>query len=111
MINVAYAATSASAGGDSGFMMILLTAIVVMLYFTVIRPQQRQAKEHEQLIKNLQEGDEIITNGGIFGQIEKIEDGILKVNIAEGLVIKIQRAAVSRLLPKGSLTQKAVAKD
>lgn len=104
MINVAYAASNAG-GGDSGFMMIVLTAIIVMLYFTVIRPQQKQTREHESLIKNLQAGDEIVTTGGIFGQIVSIDDGILKVRIAEGLTIKVQRGAVTKLLPKGTMSK------
>jgi preprotein translocase subunit YajC len=102
MINVAYAASAVTGGGESGFMLIVLTAIVAMLYFTVVRPQQQQARAHDKLIKAVAEGDEVITKGGIYGQVIAVSEGVLRVKLGSDLVVQLQRSAVVRLLPKGS---------
>lgn len=107
MIHVAYAASSASNSGDGGFMLIVLSAIVAMLYFTVVRPQQQQAKAHERLIKGVKPGDEIITNGGLYGQVLSVDETSVQVQITDAVTVRLQRSSISRLLPKGTLRNTA----
>jgi len=74
-----------------------------LLYFMLIRPQNKRAKEHRELINNLKKGDEIITSGGLLAKVVSIDDQYIKVVLAEGVEISMQRAAVSAVLPKGTL--------
>ncbi|HZQ74981.1 MAG TPA: preprotein translocase subunit YajC [Burkholderiales bacterium] len=75
----------------------------VLLYFLMIRPQMKRAKETKQMIEALQKGDEVITAGGVLGRITKISDPYLSVEIAPNTEITVQKAAVQTVLPKGTL--------
>ncbi len=75
----------------------------VLLYFLMIRPQMKRAKEAKQMIEALQKGDEVITAGGVLGRITKMGDAYVTVEIAPNTQISVQRAAVQTLLPKGTL--------
>jgi preprotein translocase subunit YajC len=75
----------------------------VLLYFLMIRPQMKRAKEHKQMVEALQKGDEVITAGGVLGRITKIGDAYIGVEIAPDTEISVQRASVQTLLPKGTL--------
>ena len=68
-----------------------------------IRPQMKRAKEHRDLIAKLAKGDEVITNGGIAGRIEDLGEAFVTVEIADGVRVKLQRAAIAAVLPKGTL--------
>lgn len=72
--------------------------IFVVLYFLLIRPQQKQLKKHKEMLSNLKKGDEIITGGGLLGKITDTKDDILKVDIADGVRVKVQRSTVSALV-------------
>ena len=103
MISNAYAQAAAS-GGDAGFMGLLpIVLMFVLLYFLMIRPQMKRAKEHKQMVEALQKGDEVITAGGVLGRITKIGDAYIGVEIAPNTEISVQRASVQTLLPKGTL--------
>ncbi|GGI80306.1 preprotein translocase subunit YajC [Legionella impletisoli] len=91
------------AQADGTFSLIMIAAIFVLFYFMLIRPQNKRAKEHRELISNLKKGDEIITSGGILAKVTALEEQYIKANIAEGIEINIQRNAVSAVLPKGTL--------
>lgn len=80
-----------------------LIILFVIFYFLLIRPQQKKAKEHTALVSGLQKGDEVVTSGGILGKITEAGENYVTVNIAENTDIKIQRQAVSTVLPKGTL--------
>lgn len=82
---------------------LMLLAFVVVFYLLLWRPQAKRAKEHRNLLSNLAKGDEIITSGGLVGKITKITDDFIMLTIAENVDITIQKAAVSGVLPKGSL--------
>jgi preprotein translocase subunit YajC len=102
MISNAYA--QAAPAGDAGFMGLLpIILMFVLLYFLMIRPQMKRAKEHKQMVEALQKGDEVITAGGVLGRITKIGDAYIGVEIAPDTEISVQRAAVQTLLPKGSM--------
>jgi preprotein translocase subunit YajC len=102
MISNAYA--QAAGGGDPGFVGLLpIVLMFVLLYFLMIRPQMKRAKEHKQMVEALQKGDEVITAGGVVGRISKIGDAYVTVEIAPNTEISVQRAAVQTLLPKGTI--------
>ena len=99
----AQAAGGASAG-DAGMMGFLpIIAMFVLLYFLMIRPQMKRAKEQKQMVEALQKGDEVITAGGVVGRITKLGDAYISLEIAAGTEINVQRTAVQMLLPKGTL--------
>jgi len=83
--------------------MVFFVGMIAIFYFILIRPQQKKAKEHRNLIAALGKGDEVITNGGILGKVTELSDQYISVEIASGVEVRIQRAAVSAVLPKGSL--------
>lgn len=80
-----------------------LIIIFVIFYFMLIRPQSKRAKEHKSMVEALQKGDELVTNGGLLGKIVKVGENYLDVEIAEGVVVKVQRAQVAALMPKGTM--------
>jgi preprotein translocase subunit YajC len=102
MISNAYA--QAAGGGDAGFVGLLpIVLMFVLLYFLMIRPQMKRAKEHKQMVEALQKGDEVVTAGGVVGRISRIGDAYVGLEIAPNTEINVQRTAVQTLLPKGTL--------
>jgi preprotein translocase subunit YajC len=96
----------AQAGGAAGGgweSMLLIGAMFAVLYFLMIRPQMKRAKEHKAMVDALQKGDEVVTAGGILGRISKIGEGYVSVEIAANTEIQVQRAAVQTVLPKGTI--------
>jgi len=103
LISPAYAQAAAPAG-DAGFMGLLpIILMFVLLYFLMIRPQMKRAKEHKALVEALQKGDEVITAGGVLGRVTKVSDAYASIEIAPNTEISVQKAAVQTVLPKGSL--------
>lgn len=92
-----------AAPADGTFSLVMIAAIFVLFYFMLIRPQNKRAKEHRELIGNLKKGDEIITSGGMLAKVTGLDEQYIKASIAEGIEISIQRSAVSAVLPKGTL--------
>lgn len=82
---------------------LLIVLMFVVLYFLMIRPQMKRAKEHKAMIEALQKGDEVITAGGMLGRISKINENYASLEIAENVEIQVQRAAVQLVLPKGTI--------
>lgn len=105
LISEAHAqATAAAAGPMDGLQQFLPFIIMIaILYFMMIRPQMKKAKEHRALMESLQKGDEVITQGGVAGRIAKVGENYIQLEVAEGTVIAVQKAAVGAVLPKGSL--------
>ena len=102
LISNAYAqAAPAGAMDIMSFLPIIL--MFAVLYFLMIRPQQKKAKEHKALLEALAKGDEVVTNSGIAGRITKVGDEFLTVEVAENVLIQMQKGAVVVVLPKGSL--------
>ncbi|HUN69406.1 MAG TPA: preprotein translocase subunit YajC [Burkholderiales bacterium] len=75
----------------------------VLLYFLMIRPQMKRAKEHKTMVDALQKGDEVITSGGVLGRITKVTEAYVSVEIAPNTEVSVQKAAVQTLLPKGTI--------
>jgi len=83
--------------------MLPLVLMFVVLYFVMIRPQMKKAKEHKAMIDALAKGDEVATVGGVLGKVTKIGDSFIHIEIANGVEVQLQRSAVVQVLPKGSL--------
>lgn len=98
-------AQAAPAGAQGGGIesMLLILVMFGVLYFLMIRPQMKRAKEHKAMIEALQKGDEVVTAGGILGRISKIDGQYATVSIADNVEIQIQRQAIQVVLPKGTL--------
>ena len=97
-------AAGGTSGGDSGFIGFLpIILMFVLLYFLMIRPQMKRAKETKAMVEALQKGDEVITAGGVVGRITKLGDQYVTLEIAPNTEVVVQRAAVQLPLPKGTL--------
>ena len=95
MTSVAYAAAPAG-GGAGGFASFLpLILIFVVFYFLLIRPQQKQAKQHQAFLGDLKKGNKVITKGGIYGEITGITDTALTLEIADNVQIKVDRQSIA----------------
>lgn len=103
LISSAYAQAPA-AGGDAGLMGFLpIILMFVLLYFLMIRPQMKRAKEHKVMVEALAKGDEVITAGGLLGKITAVTEAYVSVEIAANTEVSVQKAAVQTLLPKGTI--------
>jgi preprotein translocase subunit YajC len=98
----AQAAGAAPAGGGFGMLLFPIILIAVM-YFLMIRPQMKRAKEHRGMLDKLAKGDEVITSGGIAGTVTEIGDNFVTVEVADNVRVRVQKAAVGNVLPKGTL--------
>ncbi len=109
LISNAYAQAAGAAADPTGGLMGMLPILLmfVVLWFVMIRPQMKKAKEQQKMVSELAKGDEVITQGGITGRIAKVGENYLSLEVAEGkdgpVVITVQKNAVGALLPKGTL--------
>ena len=102
-ISNAYA-EGAPAAQDGGFMGFLpLIALLAVFYFLILRPQQKRAKEHKAMVEAMQKGDEVVTAGGVLGKVTKVGDENIAVEIADNVVVQVQKSAVQTVLPKGTI--------
>jgi preprotein translocase subunit YajC len=102
-IRDAWAQTAPGATGGGFESIFLIVAMFAVLYFLMIRPQMKRAKEHKAMIDALQKGDEVVTAGGVLGRISKIGESYVSVEIARDIEIQVQRGAVQTVLPKGTI--------
>jgi len=86
-------------GGFASFVPLIL--IFVIFWFLVIRPQQKKAKAHRQLVSELKKGDEVLTDGGIFGTIQKVADDMVTLEIAPKVPIRIARSRIAEVMNPG----------
>ena len=102
IISPAYAQIGGT--GDPGFIGFLpIILMFVLLYFLMIRPQMKRAKETKAMIEALQKGDEVVTAGCIVGRITKLGEQYVTVEVAPNTELVVQRSAVQVPLPKGTL--------
>ena len=99
------AAPGAHPQGGGMSMFVTFGLLFVVFYFLFIRPQNKRAKEHRNMITALAKGDEVITNGGILGRITELDDNYFGVEVAENTIIRVQKAAITANLPKGTLSK------
>jgi len=96
-------------GGPTGSLNDLLSSplfvmipIFVIMYFFILRPQQRRAKQHQEMVKNLRRGDTVISSGGLVGKVTKlVDDDQVEVEISDGVRVRQMRQMVSEVRAKG----------
>ena len=95
-------AAGAAPGGAAAFAQFLpIVLIFVIFYFLLIRPQQKKMKDHRAMVEALRRGDQVVTSGGIVGKVSKVqEDGMVEVEIADGVKVKVIRHTISQVLNK-----------
>ena len=105
MISLAHAQTAAASADPTGGLMQLLPMILmfVVLWFLMVRPQMKKAKEHKALIAGIAKGDEVVTGGGLVGKVVKIGENYVTLEVAEGTEVVVQKPAIGLVLPKGTL--------
>lgn len=103
-IDIAYAmgpAPQGAQGGGGGMLTSLLPLVLifVIFYFLLIRPQQKRAKEHKQLLEGLKKGDKVVTSGGIYGVIEAVGTNTVTIKIAENVKVKFGKGHIAAVRP------------
>ncbi|CUA85664.1 MULTISPECIES: preprotein translocase subunit YajC [Gulbenkiania] len=99
-ITPAYAAT------PSGFdlmQFLPMVVIFVLFWFLMVRPQQKRMKEHQKMLSEIQKGDEVVTQGGIIGRVVKTSEQYLTIEVANGVEMHFQRAAIASKVEKGTM--------
>ncbi|UCG66249.1 MAG: preprotein translocase subunit YajC [Deltaproteobacteria bacterium] len=102
MINLVYAMGTGGAGGAGGggglgaFLPLII--IFAIFYFLLIRPQQRKAKQHKQLLADLRKGDRVVSSGGLHGLITGLSDDVLTVEISPKVRVKISRGSIAGII-------------
>lgn len=89
--------------GSSLPSLLMLVVFVLVFYFLLIRPQMKRSKEQRQLMGALEKGDEVVTASGMYGRVVKLDDTSLDLEIAEQVIVKMQKQSVVSLLPKGTV--------
>jgi len=103
LIPTASAQATGAPGGEMGLLNILFPIILIgAFYFLLIRPQTKRAKEHKLMVDALKKGDEIVSGGGMLGRIIEVGENFVQVELADNIQIKIQKQAISSLMPKGT---------
>lgn len=103
LLSNAYAAAPAPAGGDPVMSFLPLIVIFALFFFIIVRPQMKRAKEQKNMLAALQKGDEVVTGGGVLGKVVRVSENYVSVEIADNVVINVQKHAVQTLLPKGTI--------
>lgn len=95
--------SGAPAGGGGLEMILMMAVFFAIMYFMIIRPQQKRAKEHKQMLDALNKGDEIVTNGGLLGKVASISENFVELSIADNVTVKVQKQSVASVMPKGTM--------
>lgn len=105
LISEAFAAVEAPVTTQNSISNFILLSVlcVLFIYFFMWRPQNKRIKAHQSMMNDLQIGDEIMTNGGFLGKVTQIENSIVSLSIAENTIVKVQKTAISNILPKGTI--------
>ncbi len=98
----AYAQAAGGAGGSGAlFQFLPLVLIFAIMYFLLIRPQQKKAKDHQKMVSELRRGDRVLTQGGILGKVSKVGEGAeIEVEIAQGVKVQVVKSTISQVLSK-----------
>jgi|SRR4026207_189414 preprotein translocase, YajC subunit len=107
MVEMAYAQAVPGAGGPGPIVTILpFVLIFVIMYFMVIRPQQKKAKEHQDLLSKLKRNDEVMTSGGIYGKVIDLKETVVTLEVAPNVRIRVHRPQISAVLTAEKATPK-----
>ena len=100
-ISPAWAQEAQPGGGLE--LLVMIGIFFLIMYFLLIRPQQKRAREHRELIASLAKGDEIVTSGGILGKVVGIDESFIALEVQDGVKIRVQRHSVASVMPKGTV--------
>jgi preprotein translocase subunit YajC len=103
VITPAFAQSAAAPGGVDMFVQLVpFILIFIIMYFLIIRPQQKRARMHQEMIKNVRRGDTVVTTGGIIAKVTKVtDDAEIEIEIAEGVRTRLLRGMISEVRAKG----------
>ena len=103
LISTAYAQGAGTGGGFDLMALAPLVLIFVVFYFLLIRPQQKRAKEHKEMLSKIRRNDRIVTNGGLMGKVAKVNDDRdeIELDISENVRVKVRRGMVAEVTSKG----------
>ena len=102
MITPAYAQGMGGFGPDSWVNLLPFVLIFVIMYFLLLRPQQKRAKQHQEMVKNLRRGDNVITSGGLVGKVTKVvDDDQVEIEIADGVRVRQVKSMIADVRVKG----------
>lgn len=102
MSNLSLALMTPQGGSDGGSMistLLMFGVIIAIFYFMIIRPQSKRQKERQKMLGAMKKGDKVVTNGGIHGKIVAMEDKTVLVEIADNVKVKVEKSAVSAVMP------------
>jgi preprotein translocase subunit YajC len=109
MWDIAFAQTAPGLTGPSPVMTILpFILIFVIMYFLVIRPQQKKAKDHQQMLTKLKKNDEVMTSGGIYGKVISLADSVVTLEVAPNVRIRVHRPQISAVVTGEKSSSKEV---
>lgn len=106
-VSPAYAQTAGAAGGTESLLITILpfVAVFAIMYFLIIRPQRRQMKKRDEMLRNVRRGDTVVTGGGIIGKVTKVLDnGEVEVQISEQVKIRVLQSTIGDVRVKGEPT-------
>jgi preprotein translocase subunit YajC len=105
LIADAYAGSGAGGpGGGLGFESLMLPILFLgLIYWMLIRPQNKRAKEQKKMLESLTRGDEVVTSGGLLGKIMDVGDNFVLIDLGGDIKVKVQRQAISNTVPKGTV--------
>jgi preprotein translocase subunit YajC len=102
IIPVAWAQAQPASPGGSLIGLMPLVILFIIMWFMLIRPQMKRAKEHRKMVEALAKGDEVVTQGGVLGKIVELGENFVLLEIADGVQVKVQRHMISSTMPKGT---------
>lgn len=97
-VTPAYAQAAGGSGGAAIMQFIPLIAIFAIMYFLMIRPQQKRAKMHREMVAALKKGDQVVTQGGLIGKVTSARDDEIEVEIAQGVKVRVVRSTISHVV-------------
>lgn len=99
MLGFAYAQAAPGAGGPGPIVTILpFILIFVIMYFMVIRPQQKKARDHQDMLTKLKRNDEVMTSGGIYGKVIDLKETVVTLEVAPNVRIRVHRPQIAAVL-------------
>ncbi len=108
LISSAWAQAAGGAPGGMDFLansgqIVFFVGMFAVMYFLIIRPQSKRAKEHKALLAGLAKGDEVVAGGGMLGKVSKVSDNYVSIEIAPNVEVTVQKPSIQVVLPKGTI--------